>query len=123
MFDIGFAEIFLLSIIGLLVLGPERLPAVARTLGGMVRKARTSWYSLKRTVEAELAAAEAAAPIRQAGEELKDLSRQVSDATRDPLGQVLNPTPGDATPSNATLGDAKTRADNDSPGPAEKAGD
>ena len=35
MFDIGFAELLLLSLIGLLVLGPERLPRVARTLGGM----------------------------------------------------------------------------------------
>ena len=33
MFDIGFAELTLIFIIGLVVLGPERLPTVARTLG------------------------------------------------------------------------------------------
>lgn len=93
MFDVGFAELFLLSIIGLLVLGPERLPAVARTLGGWVRKARTSWYSLKRTVEAELAAAEAAEPIKQAAEELKDVSRQLGEAARDPLSAAKSQAP------------------------------
>lgn len=121
MFDVGFAELFLLSIIGLLVLGPERLPAVARTLGGMVRKARTSWYSLKRTVEAELAAAEAAAPIKEAGEEIKNLSRQVSEAARDPLGKALsgpptngndgNPEPGSTDPDTGAGPDPKPDAD------------
>ena len=48
MFDVGFAELFLLALIGLLVLGPERLPKAARTLGGLVRKARTSWFALRR---------------------------------------------------------------------------
>ncbi len=81
MFDVGFAEIFLLSLIGLLVLGPERLPAVARTLGSFMRKARRSWYTLKRTIETELAEAELTEPMKAAGEELKDLSRQVSEAT------------------------------------------
>ena len=36
MFDVGFAELFLLALIGLLVLGPERLPAVARKLGSWI---------------------------------------------------------------------------------------
>ena len=52
MFDVGFTEILLLSLVGLLVLGPERLPRVARTLGGMARKARGSWLNLKRSIEA-----------------------------------------------------------------------
>jgi sec-independent protein translocase protein TatB len=81
MFDIGFAEIFLLSVIGLLVLGPERLPAVARTLGGFVRKARLSYNNLKRTVEAELAAADATAPLKEAQKELESVKRQVSELT------------------------------------------
>lgn len=77
MFDVGFAEIFLLALIGLLVLGPERLPAVARTLGGFMRKARASWASLKTTIESELAEADIAAPIKEASEELKRIGDEL----------------------------------------------
>jgi len=79
MFDIGFAELFLLALIGLLVLGPERLPGVARTIGGFVRKARTSWISLRRTIEAELAEADLSAPIKQTSEELKQIGKDLAD--------------------------------------------
>ena len=64
MFDVGFTEILLLSLVGLLVLGPERLPRVARTLGGMARKARSSWLNLKRSVEAEMRAEELKEPLK-----------------------------------------------------------
>lgn len=40
MFDIGFWELALIAVIGLIVLGPERLPVVARTLGLWVGRAR-----------------------------------------------------------------------------------
>ena len=83
MFDVGFAELFLLSLIGLMVLGPERLPAVARTLGGFMRKARHSWYNLKRTVEAEMAAAEATQSINDAKKELESVQAQVAQIGRD----------------------------------------
>ena len=63
MFDVGFTEILLLSLVGLLVLGPERLPRVARTLGGMARKARGSWLSLKRSIEAEMRAEDLKEPL------------------------------------------------------------
>lgn len=42
MFDIGFFELMVIAIVGLLVLGPERLPQAVRTLGlyiGRIRKA------------------------------------------------------------------------------------
>jgi len=71
MFDVGFAELLLLSIVGLLVLGPERLPKVARTLGGLTRKARTSWLSLKRSIEAEIRAEELKEPLRKFQDEVK----------------------------------------------------
>lgn len=54
MFDVGFAELLFLSLIALLVLGPERLPKVARTLGALTRKARSSWLSLKRSIDEEM---------------------------------------------------------------------
>ena len=83
MFDIGFAEILLLSLVGLLVLGPERLPRVARTLGGMARKARASWASLKHSVEAELRAEELKEPLKHFENEIKstvdDLKSGVDD--------------------------------------------
>jgi len=44
MFDIGFFELFVLAIVGLLVLGPQRLPQAVRTVGlyiGRIRKAVT----------------------------------------------------------------------------------
>ena len=81
MFDVGFAEILLLALIGLLVLGPERLPGVARTVGGIVRKARTSWDSLRSTMEAELAEADIAAPIKETSEELKKISKDLSESS------------------------------------------
>lgn len=40
MLDVGFSELLLLAVIGLLVLGPERLPKVARTVGYWAGRAR-----------------------------------------------------------------------------------
>lgn len=40
MFDIGFWELLLILLVALLVIGPERLPGAARTLGLWVRRAR-----------------------------------------------------------------------------------
>ena len=79
MFDVGFAEIFLLALIGLLVLGPERLPGVARTLGGFVRKARMSWVSLRNTIESELAEADLSKPIKKTSEELKQIGKKLTE--------------------------------------------
>lgn len=54
MSGIGGSEFILLCIIGLLILGPERLPRVARQLGSWVGKARQMTRSLQRQLEDEL---------------------------------------------------------------------
>ncbi len=41
MFDIGFLELVLIGIIALLVLGPQRLPTAARTVGRLIGRARS----------------------------------------------------------------------------------
>ncbi|MFC1701301.1 Sec-independent protein translocase protein TatB [Pseudomonadota bacterium] len=91
MFDVGFTEILLLAVIGLLVLGPERLPAVARTLGGFVRKARMSWVSLRNTIESELAEADLSAPIKKTSDELKQIGRELTETT---TSKLVKPTSG-----------------------------
>lgn len=54
MSGIGGSEFLLLCLIGLLILGPERLPRVARQLGGWIGKARRMTRSLQRQLEEEL---------------------------------------------------------------------
>jgi sec-independent protein translocase protein TatB len=77
MFDVGFAEILLLSLVGLLVLGPERLPRVARTLGGLARKARSSWLNLKRSIETEMRAEDLKEPLKHFEKEIKSTVDEV----------------------------------------------
>ena len=77
MFDVGFAEILLLSLVGLLVLGPERLPRVARTLGSMARKARSSWLNLKRSIEAEMRAEDLKEPLKHFEKEIRSTVDEV----------------------------------------------
>lgn len=106
MFDVGFAELLLLSVVGLLVLGPERLPRVARTLGGFARKARSSWVSLKHTIEAELRAAEVKQPLKDFENEIKstvdsvkssiDTLKSGVDKLKDPL-KDMDPVAEDST--------------------------
>jgi sec-independent protein translocase protein TatB len=83
MFDVGFAELLLLSLIALLVLGPERLPRVARTLGGLSRKARSSWLSLKRSIDEEIRQQELREPIDKMREDFKSTVKDFKSSVDD----------------------------------------
>ena len=105
MFDVGFAEILLLSLVGLLVLGPERLPKVARTLGGLARKARSSWMNLKRSIDAEMRAEELKKPMKHFEQEIRSTMDQVKsgvDTVRkfDPLNPDRTPKADDPEDTN-----------------------
>lgn len=71
MFDIGFSELFLIGIVALVVLGPERLPKAARFVGLWVRRARAQWYSVKSELEHELADEELRRSLRATQDELR----------------------------------------------------
>lgn len=51
MFDISFGELLLIGVVALVVLGPERLPAVARTLGALVARAQRFVTSVKADIQ------------------------------------------------------------------------
>jgi len=116
MFDVGFAELFLLAIIGLLVLGPERLPKVARTLGGFVRKARMSWISLRNTIESEMNEADLSKPIKKTSEELRQIGRELSEKTAIRV-EEKKPTPSaeQSEPVNSPAPAQPTEADSGKP--------
>ena len=56
MFDVAFVELLVIGVVALIVLGPERLPGAARTVGALLRRARNSWQSVKVELEREFAA-------------------------------------------------------------------
>ncbi|MCC9005336.1 Sec-independent protein translocase protein TatB [Pseudomonas putida] len=54
MFEVGFSELLLVGVVALLVLGPERLPVAARTLGRGLGQARRAMHALRTQVEREI---------------------------------------------------------------------
>ncbi|NHX33969.1 twin-arginine translocase subunit TatB, partial [Escherichia coli] len=54
MFDIGFSELLLVAVIGLVVLGPERLPVAVRTVAGWIRAMRSMAANVQNELSQEL---------------------------------------------------------------------
>jgi sec-independent protein translocase protein TatB len=90
MFDFGVGELGLIAVVGLLVLGPERLPRVARTTGALLRKARQSWHSVRADIERELAAEDLKQSMQEtmkAADPTADLNRAV-EPLRQPIAEA-----------------------------------
>jgi Tat protein translocase TatB subunit len=62
MFEMGFMELVLVSVIGLLVLGPKRLPKVAAEIGKWIGRARRTATQLRRQLEREIELSELETP-------------------------------------------------------------
>ena len=73
MFDIGFSELLLIGVLGLIVLGPEKLPGAARTLGLLIGRARRTINGFQDELERQVRA-----------EELRE-------KLKDPYATFLNP--------------------------------
>lgn len=54
MFDIGFAELLVVAVVALLVLGPEKLPTAARTCGLWLGRVRRTVGNIQREINEEL---------------------------------------------------------------------
>ncbi len=105
MFDIGFSEIALIAVVALLVLGPERLPKVARTAGALVRRARSSWQNVRGEIERELAAEDMKKTIhdlRQAADLRPDVKAAAADIEASAHGATPPPPPTHAPDDERT---------------------
>jgi sec-independent protein translocase protein TatB len=78
-FDIGFAELLLIGVVGLLVVGPEQLPGAVRTVLAWVNRFRRSFDQIRTEVRRELHNDEV---LQKLKEESEQLERQVHDTTR-----------------------------------------
>lgn len=72
MFDVSLIELAVIALVALLVLGPEKLPRAARTVGLYVRKAKQSWYSVRADIERELAADELRRSLKQTEDSVRE---------------------------------------------------
>jgi len=116
MFDIGFPELLLVSIVALLVFGPERLPEVLRTLGGWIGSAKRSFGNLKAEIEREVGADDIRRDLHnnRVMEEVRQLEQQMR-GSRDEVEEMLGkgwgrestpPAGGSDVPSDAVPGEA-----------------
>jgi sec-independent protein translocase protein TatB len=81
MFEVGFSEIVMVGLVSLLVIGPERLPKVARIAGYWIGKTRRMIATAKAEISAELHAEEMRQALKEQGD-LKELQHLI-DETRD----------------------------------------
>ena len=87
MFDVGFQELTLIGVIALIVVGPERLPRMARTLGLWMGKIRYYVGQVKSDIEREVRAQELKEMLDKPAEELDDLYK-VAEETKGTLDQA-----------------------------------
>jgi len=71
MFDVSFSELMLIGVIALIVIGPERLPKVARTVGHLLGRAQRYVSEVKSDIQKEM-------DLKEIG----DIKHQMEDAAR-----------------------------------------
>ena len=143
MFDIGFTEVTLIAVIGLLVIGPERLPRVAREIGLWVGRLRRYVAQVRADIEREVRADEIRELVNKPAQELKQAIKDTEKTIKEeekkletdlgPESGTANAAPkssgasgkGDAATAPATLaaGAVATEAGSASSPAAESAAD
>ena len=99
MFDIGFWELLVIAVVLLLVLGPERLPEVAKQAAFWVRKARTGMHRLRSEMKSEIDGTPFA-DLQKAKAEVSNFKNDIQQFGRD-LAHTANETVAAAKPGVA----------------------
>ena len=118
MFDIGFWEIALVGVVALLVLGPERLPKVARVAGMWVGKGRRFMSSVKGEIDRELKADELKSIMAKQAN-ASDLF-EITEQAREGLSQASSALSQPVTDSSASKPAASASAAKSASKPASK---
>ena len=116
MFDIGFAELLLIGVVGLLVVGPEQLPGAVRTVLAWVNRFRRSFDQIRTEVRRELHNDEVL-------QKLKAESQQLEQQVRDTAQSVEQEIQALGNEASESLQDASSNTDSLSSPPATSAAD
>ena len=92
MFDIGFWELILIGVVALLVIGPERLPGVARKAGMWLGRGRRFVSQVKADIDREIAADELRRVLKEQAEsagihDILDETKEAVNETRSTLDE------------------------------------
>ena len=127
MFDIGFAELLLIGVVGLLVVGPEQLPGAVRTVLAWVSRFRRSFDQIRTEVRRELHNDEIMQKLKAESQQLEQQVRDTTQSvgremkalgseTSDSLQTASTTTNPASSPPAGSLADADaTEGDNDTP--------
>lgn len=84
MFDIAFSELVVIAIVALIVIGPEKLPKVARTLGTMMGRMQKYMAQIKEEVNREARFAE----LQKLQEEIRAAGAAAQQSVQSSINQV-----------------------------------
>ena len=107
MFDIGFSELMVIGLVALIVIGPERLPRVARTLGHLAGRLQRYVADVKADINREV--------------ELDEL-RKMKDTVQEAASGIENSVQGELNKAEGELNAAANAAAADAPKLPEKTG-
>jgi sec-independent protein translocase protein TatB len=94
MFDFSFGELAMISAVALIVLGPERLPKVARTVGEWAGKAQRYVSQVKADINREIELSE----LKKLQEQAREVARSIETSVQDNVSSLksgLESTAGD----------------------------
>ena len=78
MFDIGFSELLVIAVVALIVIGPERLPKVARTAGHLLGRLQRYVNDVKADINREMELDE----LRKVQSTFQEAARSIEDSVR-----------------------------------------
>jgi sec-independent protein translocase protein TatB len=107
MFDIGFSELAVIGVVALIVIGPERLPKVARTVGHLLGRAQRYAATVKSDISRELELEE----LKKTGQQFQQSLHETENKIAEELSNTERVMQSMTTSERMPLPDAGAQGD------------
>ncbi len=111
MFDLGIEKLMMIGAVALIVIGPEKLPRVARTVGTLLGKAQRYVADVKSEVNRSMELDE----LRKMKDTMQDAAREVQHDIRSGASDIHRQITGDGSVASVEGGSAESSGFSDSP--------